>query len=126
VTISVVGVAVALRERDSTGSLDVALLNITSFVTYTRLLVVVWSETETALGAVSRIKVLEKSMDPDTSGVSDAVGTSLQPSPTADSIVFDDVLASREGRQYCGIYISWSHLAKGLAHVAAAVEVNPQ
>ncbi|THZ12732.1 P-loop containing nucleoside triphosphate hydrolase protein [Aureobasidium pullulans] len=92
ITILVVGLAIALRNSDSTGSVGVALLNIMSFATYTRLVVVLWSSTETALGAVSRIMTFEDSMHLETPP--DILSPTTQNALGAGPIVFTNVTAS--------------------------------
>ncbi|KAG2160621.1 hypothetical protein JADG_000360 [Aureobasidium aubasidani] len=92
ITILVVGLAIALRESDSTGSVGVALLNIMSFATYTRLVVVLWSSTETALGAVSRIMTFEDSMHLETPP--DILSPTTPTTLGAGPIIFTNVSAS--------------------------------
>lgn len=93
ITILVVGLAIALRDSDSTGSVGVALLNIMSFATYTRLVVVLWSSTETALGAISRVMLFESSMHLEPiAGSTETLD--LQPILGTGSIAFKDVSAS--------------------------------
>ncbi|THY77327.1 P-loop containing nucleoside triphosphate hydrolase protein [Aureobasidium pullulans] len=92
ITILVVGLAIALRDSDSTGSVGVALLNIMSFATYTRLVVVLWSSTETALGAVSRIMTFGESIHLETTP--DILSPTTQNALGAGPIIFTNVSAS--------------------------------
>jgi len=62
IAILVVGLSIGLRNRVSAGSVGVSLINVISFTSYVRAIVVLWTNTETSMGAIARIKSFSESM----------------------------------------------------------------
>ena len=61
--ILVVGIAVRLRDTISTGFTGVSLTQIISFTGYLRLILLFWTQLETSVGAVARIKQFNNDTD---------------------------------------------------------------
>lgn len=56
IVVLIIGLTIGLRDSVSAGSLGVSLVNIISFGQYLRMIVVLWTLTETSMGAIARIK----------------------------------------------------------------------
>lgn len=55
-SVLLVGLSVGLRDRVNQGALGVALTNVTSFGTTIPQVILFWTELETSLGAITRIR----------------------------------------------------------------------
>lgn len=60
IAVLVVGVVVGLRDSSSTGFTGVSLTQIISFTTNVKFLIMFWTQLESSLGAVARIRQFEK------------------------------------------------------------------
>jgi ABC-type multidrug transport system fused ATPase/permease subunit len=56
IAILVVGLSIGLKDSVSAGSVGVSLINVISFTSYVRAIVILWTSTETSIGAIARIK----------------------------------------------------------------------
>ncbi|PYI07463.1 P-loop containing nucleoside triphosphate hydrolase protein [Aspergillus sclerotiicarbonarius CBS 121057] len=98
--IVVVTVAVALGSSVDTGAIAVSLLNILGFSSSLSYLITSWTQLETTLGAIARIKTYEETLPRE-----DALSLEMvRPPPSEDwpsrgSIRLDHVYASYEGQQ---------------------------
>lgn len=92
IALIVVGLAVGLRDSVSAGSVGVSLVNLISFTSYIRMIVVLWASTETSLGAITRIKNFTE--DTEVEDLTIENGVLLEDWPREGGIHFKSVSAS--------------------------------
>ncbi|PYH35599.1 P-loop containing nucleoside triphosphate hydrolase protein [Aspergillus neoniger CBS 115656] len=97
--IVVVTVAVTLGSSTDTGAIAVSLLNIIGFSSSLSYLITSWTQLETTLGAIVRVKSFEESLpEEDAQGV-DVYQTPCEDWPSRGSIRFEHVYAGYGGQQ---------------------------
>lgn len=91
IALIVVGLSIGLRDSASAGAVGVSLINLISFTSYIRIIVVLWTSTETSIGAIARIKSFSEDTESENLNNEDNIPPENWPSNGA--IEFDGVSA---------------------------------
>ncbi|RAH60585.1 hypothetical protein BO85DRAFT_509417 [Aspergillus piperis CBS 112811] len=97
--IIVVTVAVTLGSSAHTGAIAVSLLNILGFSSSLSYLITSWTQLETTLGAIARVKSYEETVPREDAQNSELIHQPAQDWPSRGSIRLDHVYASYDARQ---------------------------